>query len=81
MIVNELRQKNIVANAGKVKVGPEFITINPTGDIQTVEQFGSILISGGGEQQIFLRDVADVRRGYVEPQDSLLRYDGKAAIV
>ena len=80
VIVNELRQKNIVANAGKVKVGPEFITLSPTGDIQTVEQFESILISGGGEQQIFLRDVANVRRGYVEPQDSLLRYDGKPAI-
>jgi multidrug efflux pump subunit AcrB len=80
VIINELRQKNIVANAGKVRVGPEFITLSPTGDIQTVGQFESILISGGGNQQIFLRDVANVRRGYVDPQDSLLRYDGRPAI-
>jgi multidrug efflux pump subunit AcrB len=80
VIVNELRQKNIVANAGKARVGPEFITLSPTGDIQTVEEFESILISGSGDQQIFLRDIANVRRGYVEPQDSLLRYDGKLAI-
>jgi multidrug efflux pump subunit AcrB len=80
VIVHELKQKNIVTNAGRVSVGPEFITLSPTGGIQTVEQFESILISGGGEQQIFLRDVANVRRGYVEPQTDLLRYDGEPAI-
>ena len=79
-IVNELRQKNVVTNAGKVQVGPEFITISPTGGVTTVEQFESILISGGGEQQIYLRDIATVRRGYVEPQDIKLRYDGRPAI-
>lgn len=79
LIVNELRQKNVVTDAGRVKAGPEFITINPTGGVTTVEQFESILISGG-ERQIYLRDVANVRRGYVEPQTNLIRYDGAAAI-
>ena len=79
-IINELRQKNVVTDAGRVKVGPEFITINPTGEITTVKEFESILISGGGEEQIYLRDVANVRRGYVEPQDHLIRYDGRVAI-
>jgi multidrug efflux pump subunit AcrB len=80
VIINELQQKNAVAKAGRVKVGREFITINPTGTIRTVEQFESILISGGGEQQIYLRDVANVRRGYIEPQTNLIRYDGATAI-
>ncbi len=80
VIINELQQKNVVAGAGRVKVGREFITINPTGAIKTVEQFESILISGGGEQQIYLRDVANVRRGYIEPQTNLIRYDGAQAI-
>jgi multidrug efflux pump subunit AcrB len=80
VIINELRQKNAVANAGRVKVGREFITVNPTGGVTTVEQFESILISGGSEKQIYLRDVANVRRGYVEPQTNLIRYDGAQAI-
>lgn len=80
VIINELRQKNFVADAGRVKVGREFITINPTGEITKVEQFESILISGSGDQQFYLRDVATVRRGYVEPQDQLIRYDGNPAI-
>ena len=80
VIINELQQKNAVAKAGRVKVGREFITINPTGAIKTVKQFESILISGGGERQIYLRDVANVRRGYIEPQTNLIRYDGAPAI-
>jgi len=80
VIVEELRRKNMVTDAGRVEVGAEYITLSPTGDIHTVEQFESILISGGGEQQIYLRDVARVTRGYVEPQNVRLRYDGKPAI-
>jgi multidrug efflux pump subunit AcrB len=79
VIINELQNKNAVANAGRVKVGPEFITITPTGGITAVEQFESILITGG-TNQIYLRDVANVRRGYVEPQRSLIRYDGYESI-
>jgi len=80
VIINELQEKNAVADAGHVKVGPEFITITPTGGITAVEQFESILISGGSDRQIYLRDVANVRRGYVEPQGNLIRYDGNVAI-
>jgi multidrug efflux pump subunit AcrB len=80
VIIDELRQKNIVTDSGQVKVGPEFITINPTGEITSVKQFESIMLSGGSERQIYLRDVATVRRGYVEPQDQMIRYDGKVAI-
>jgi multidrug efflux pump subunit AcrB len=79
-IEDELRQKNVVADAGHVQVGPEYIAIVPTGEVRTVEQFGSILVSKGLEQQVFLRDVADVTRGYVEPPANLLRFDGRSAI-
>jgi multidrug efflux pump subunit AcrB len=79
-IINELRQKNVVTDAGRVKVGSEFITINPTGEVTSVKQFESILISSGGDEQIYLRDVANVKRGYVDPQDHLIRYDGREAI-
>ena len=78
-IVNELRQKNLVTVSGRVKVGSEFITINPTGEISTVAQFESILISAG-TRQLYLRDVATVHRGYVDPPDHLIRYDGQEAI-
>jgi multidrug efflux pump subunit AcrB len=81
VIVNELRQKNVVTDAGKVKVGTEFISIEPTGVFDSVEDFESMLLTGGpAGSQIFLRDVADIRRGYVEPPNRLLSYDGSPAV-
>jgi len=80
LIADELRSRNVVADAGRVQVGPEYIAIIPTGDVDTVEEFGSLLVSRGAEQQIFLRDVAKIYRGYVEPPASLMRYDGHAAV-
>ncbi|MCZ6799986.1 MAG: efflux RND transporter permease subunit [Nitrospirae bacterium] len=80
VIVNELQQKNIAVDSGRIKIGTEFITVSPTGVINTVNEFESILITGTSDRQIYLRDVANVRRGYVEPQDSLVRYDGNVAI-
>jgi multidrug efflux pump subunit AcrB len=80
VIIDELQQRNIVADAGHVRVGSEFITIVPSGSVSSVEQFESILISRGVDQQIYLRDVAEVTRGTMEPPDNLLRFNGKGAI-
>ena len=82
VIISELQQKNLVADSGRVAVGQEFITLNPTGEINTVKQFGEILIStgSGDSDQIYLQDIARVWRDYVDPQDYLIRYDGQVAI-
>ncbi len=80
-IADALRRKNIVTDSGRVRVGSEFIAIQPTGTFSEVEDFGSLLIRGGDPTaQLYLRDVAEIRRGYVEPQDRILRYDGNVAI-
>ena len=42
-----------------------------------VEDFENQLLLSGGSEQIYLRDVATVRRGYVEPPANLMRYDGR----
>ena len=80
-IVNELQGKNYVSDSGSVNVEDNFITISPTGLVDSVADIGSIMLSGGaGKAQVYLRDIATVRRGYKEPPDRLLRYDGNAAI-
>ena len=80
-IINELQRKNLVSPAGRVNVGGDFITIDPTGLTDSVDDLGNILLSGGaGQAQIYLRDVATIRRGFKEPPDRLLRFDGQQAI-
>lgn len=80
-IVQTMKDKNLVADAGRVQVGPEFITVDPTGSFESIADIEDMLIRGGLQGgNIYLRDVADVRRGYVDPPSSVLRYDGHDAV-
>ncbi|MFQ5657597.1 MAG: efflux RND transporter permease subunit [Candidatus Methylomirabilales bacterium] len=81
VIIQELRSRNLVSDSGRVQVGPEFIAIDPTGLFTSEREFNDLLISGhGSDRQIYLKDVATVRRGYVEPPTTVLRFDGHTAI-
>jgi multidrug efflux pump subunit AcrB len=80
-IIDSLRDKNLVADAGRAKVGEEFIAISPTGTFKSVQEFQDLLIMGSDSgRQIYLRDVADVKRGYVDPPTKVLQYDGHRAV-
>lgn len=80
-IYNALRAKNLPSDAGEIDVGKEKLPISPTGEFTSEAEFGDLLISGrGSESLIYLKDVADVRRGYREPPRNMLKYDGKPAI-
>ena len=82
-IYRALGAKNLPAESGYLTLGKEYIPINPTGEFQSEEEFGDLLVKGrgpGSESLVYLRDVADIRRGYQEPPSTILRYDGKPAI-
>ena len=60
-----LNDKNIVADSGRVKVGEEFIALDPTGTFQSVDAFGDLPITSlTSGQQIYLRDIATIERGW-----------------
>jgi multidrug efflux pump subunit AcrB len=76
-----LQRQNQVVDAGRVTVGEEFIRINPTGTFQSVEEIGNLLIRGyPSDNLIYLKDVATISRGYVDPPRQIMRYNGKSAI-
>jgi multidrug efflux pump subunit AcrB len=80
-IAQELAQQNVVSDAGSVTVGTDFVTIDPSRMVETEADIGNILISGSSRNaQIYIRDVANVTRGYKEPPGKLLRFDGHPAI-
>jgi multidrug efflux pump subunit AcrB len=81
-VYRALSAKNLPVDAGRIGVGTDFIPINPTGEFKSEQEFGNLLISsrGGGDRLVYLRDVATVTRGYKDPPDNILRYDGKPAI-
>ena len=80
-IYSSLGAKNLVADAGNITLGTEFIPINPTGEFTSEEQFGDLLISGqGSERLIYLKDVAEIKRDYQDPSSTLMRHNGKKAV-
>ncbi|MNF48293.1 Cobalt-zinc-cadmium resistance protein CzcA [compost metagenome] len=79
-IVEELRQKGVTADAGRARVGSAFVTLAPSGGLSSVGDFEALLIHGGDGRQFHLRDLASVRRGYVEPSAAEIRFDGRTGI-
>jgi len=78
-IYDELKQRNVVRDSGHVRVGEEFIALSPTGEFSTIKDFEDLLIRAG-DKQFYLREVANIRRGYVDPRTEIIRYDGQPAI-
>ncbi|MGF1710406.1 efflux RND transporter permease subunit [Vibrio kagoshimensis] len=80
-VFNLLSTQNVVSDAGAVRIGDEFIRIHPTGEFKNVEQLGDLILTEGGAQGlIYLKDVAEVTRGYVEVPSNIIGYNGKLAL-
>ena len=82
-IYRALSAKNLPAASGHLTLGSEYIPVNPTGEFKSEQEFKELLISTRGRDSdhlVYLGDVADIKRGYQEPPQALLRYDGKPAI-
>ncbi|WP_404360632.1 efflux RND transporter permease subunit [Methylotuvimicrobium sp. KM1] len=78
-----LGDKNLVADAGKLNLGQEFIPINPTGEFKSEQDFGDLLITPRNPKSqslIYLRDIAEIKREYRDPPVSRVRFEGKPAI-
>jgi len=79
-IYDALQAKNLPTDAGKIKIGSEYMAIFPSGIFQSEEDFGDLLVSSKGGKLIYLKDVANIKRDYVDPPRTLLRSNGKPAI-
>jgi len=80
-IYQALKEQNLVAPAGSVQVGPEYIRICPTGSIESVEDIANLQIRDPlSDRVIYLKDVAEVIRGYMTPPQRILRFNGKPSI-
>jgi multidrug efflux pump subunit AcrB len=76
-----LKEKNLVADAGHVKIGPDYIPIVPTGGINNFEELNNILIKRGANGElVYLKDIAKIKREYVDPPNVMMFYNSKPAI-
>ncbi|VAW54826.1 Acriflavin resistance protein [hydrothermal vent metagenome] len=75
-----LKSQNLVSNSGNVRVGDEYIRINPTGQLKSVQEIGELLISGSNNTLVRLKDIASVRRTYEEVPKKYTYFNGKPAL-
>ncbi len=79
-IFDALRAKNLAVDSGRLKFGPQYLAINPTGEFKSEKDFGNLFIAYKNGRLVYLRDVATIKRGYVDPPSKILRVDGKVGI-
>ncbi|MGI6120206.1 MAG: efflux RND transporter permease subunit [Desulfosporosinus sp.] len=78
-VANSLGSDNLDIPGGKVSDGERDISLLTTSAIRTVEDFGKILIGKRGEDEIHVRDIAEVVDSSKE-MDSISLYNGQNAI-
>jgi len=80
-LVRALKKQNIVLPGGSVDVGDRTITIEPSGNLESVEELRNIQVKvPEKEQSVYLRDIAEIRRSYVDPPQSPAYFNNKPAV-
>lgn len=76
-----LASRNIVQSGGSVTLGNETITLEPSGNFESIEDIKkTILRIPGSDRLVYLKDIASVVRGYVDPPATLVHSTGQRAL-
>jgi len=81
-LVATLRQQNIVLPGGRVDTGGPSISIEPSGDFSGVGDIRDVILDlPGTDRGIYLRDIATIRRAYVDPPQEPVYFNGEPAVL
>ncbi len=80
-IIDTLQKQNMEIDAGRLNAGPERIRIEAGGAFEDITHIENLVLRGSPpDELVLLRDVARIRRGYVDPPQTRMRFNGKPAI-
>ncbi len=80
-INNILSTQNLVSSAGAVRIGDEYIPIDPTGEFRDTSELGDLILTDSNTSGlIYLRDVAEIKRGFKEIPSNLINYNSQQAL-
>ena len=76
-----LESRNIIIPGGNVSTDRERITLEPTGNFDSIEDLKRTVVAHPNMRGVIdLGDIADIRRGYVDPPKSMVRNSGTPAL-
>ena len=79
-VLQQLGQQNAVEPAGAIQTPLEVVQVRVAGQFEAVEQLRAMPIRGATGSQLRLGDIAEVKRGYVDPPQVKVRHGGKEVI-
>ncbi|MCP4200868.1 MAG: efflux RND transporter permease subunit [bacterium] len=78
---NILESRNIINPGGQVRTLNEEIVLEPSGNFESVADLARTIISlPGRDELIYLEDVAEISRGYVDPPSRKMRASGEPGL-
>ncbi len=80
-VYDTLRQQNSVSPSGQITLGDERIHVQPTGDFNSLEALRGLIVSSSSSDSVTrLGQIANIKRGYLEPASQYIRYNGQPAL-
>ena len=80
-LASALSNRNIINPGGEIFTPFETLSIEPSGNFDSIEELKSMLINIPSSQELVaLGDIANVYRGYLDPARNTMRYNGDQAI-
>ncbi|PLC02602.1 multidrug transporter AcrB [Variovorax sp. RO1] len=79
-VLAQLGSQNAVESAGTIQSPLDVVQVRVGGQFTSVEQLREMPIRGSSGNQIKLGDIAEIRRGYVDPPAVKVHHQGKEVI-
>ena len=71
---------NILSSGGDILSGRERITLEPSGNFESIEDLQRTVIQLPGGALVYLEDIVDIYRGYKDPPRSVSRVNGEPTL-
>ncbi|MEM9048661.1 MAG: efflux RND transporter permease subunit [Pseudomonadota bacterium] len=81
-LLDDLQAQNVILPAGQIDAGGTNIVLEANGDLQSISEIRNVLTKVDGlAGYVRLADLIDVRRGYVDPKEAPVFFNGQPAVV
>ncbi|MGJ7563453.1 efflux RND transporter permease subunit [Variovorax sp. GB1R11] len=80
VVLSQLGSQNAIESAGTIQSPQDVVQVRVAGQFTSVDQLRDMPIRGSSGNQLKLGDIADIRRGYVDPPAVKVHHQGKEVI-
>ncbi|MEM6460852.1 MAG: efflux RND transporter permease subunit [Pseudomonadota bacterium] len=81
-VLSDLEAQNVILPAGEIDANGVNLILEANGDLRSVEEIGNVLTKVQGLSGfVRLKDLMNVRRGYQDPVDKPVYFDGQQAVI